>query len=144
MANIKELKAILDEAEIKYPAKANLADLEALVTDFAGSDDDAEVEVKEEKEVEVKEEKKIKLTTDQATMKKNLEKQEKVEIFIPAAKNTSEEIVVTLNGYRIGIPKGVRIQVPKQIADIYFASIQATENAGKEKELDGENPELNW
>jgi hypothetical protein len=76
-------------------------------------------------------------------MKARLAKQPKVSIFVPLEgkeKVKQAFLPVTLNGYRLNVPKGVYVEVPQQIADIVMESLNQTEQAGQEYDLN-KNPE---
>lgn len=98
------------------------------------------------KEAPKKEDKKVeRVLTKPERMKQALDKQDKVKIFIPLEgkepKGAVETVIV--NGYRFDIMKGVKVEVPEQIADIIHDSMHKTdeahrtamEKAGKAEEL---------
>jgi hypothetical protein len=64
-------------------------------------------------------------------MKSFLADQPKVEVYVPLEIGESLKsnpfIPVTLNGYILNVPKGVRVEVPKPIADIIFESMNIYE-----------------
>lgn len=64
-------------------------------------------------------------------MRKNLESQERVTVMIPleGKEKPGTMYSVILNGYPVYIPKGVYVDVPRQIADIVQESQQQTRNA---------------
>ena len=62
-------------------------------------------------------------------MKRHLLHQPKVKMFIPRPPNENKNILqsVTLNGYRLDLPKNAYIFVPEQIAEVLMESLQQTE-----------------
>ncbi len=75
-------------------------------------------------------EKPLVLTDKAKAMKKELDKQEKVEIFIPLENKEKEGVkTITLNGYPFHIKKGVRVKVPKQVAEVYYDSVASQAQA---------------
>jgi hypothetical protein len=60
-------------------------------------------------------------------MKSYLADQPKVELYVPLDVGEdlkSHPIVpVTINGYRLNVPKGIRVKVPQPVADIIFESL---------------------
>jgi hypothetical protein len=64
-------------------------------------------------------------------MKSYLAEQQKVEVYVPLEIGESLKsnpfVPVTINGYRLNVPKGVRVQVPKPVADIIFESLNIYE-----------------
>jgi len=71
------------------------------------------------------------LGSKSADMKANLLKQDKVRIFIPRQNQEDPgiKLPVTLNGYRLDLPKQVYIEVPMQVAEVIMDSLQQTEQA---------------
>lgn len=71
-------------------------------------------------------------------MKENLSKQPLVTMYVPlvGGEKIGATIPVTLNGYRVNIPKGVYVDVPQQIADLLKDHLQQTEEAGRRWRLD--------
>ena len=65
------------------------------------------------------------------TMKRNLLSQERVGIFIPKAEteDPSIKLSVTLNGYRLDLPKNVYISVPFNIAEVIRESLNQQASA---------------
>jgi len=65
------------------------------------------------------------------TMKKFLLSQERVSIFIPRERGADPSIKqsVTLNGYRLDLPKNTYINVPRAVADVIIESLNQTEAA---------------
>lgn len=74
------------------------------------------------------------------TVKKRLAKEPRVRMFIPLGigekKNAMAYIPVTINGYRIEVPKGEYVNVPQSVADILAESQNQTVNAGNEWKID--------
>ena len=64
-------------------------------------------------------------------MKKHLLSQEKVNIFIPKAETEDPKIKlsVTLNGYRLDLPKNVYLQVPFNVAEVIRESLNQQASA---------------
>ncbi len=64
-------------------------------------------------------------------MKEHLAKQEKVPVFIPleGKEKMGTFLPVTLNGYRLNVPKGVYVQVPKQVQEEIMNSLNQTQAA---------------
>ncbi len=79
----------------------------------------------------------------QERMKKNLDSQPKVRIYMPLEGQEKAGTLhpVVLNGYRINVPKGVYIDLPQQVADIVKKSLEQTEAAGLAFRLDMSNSE---
>lgn len=74
-------------------------------------------------------------------MKKNLAKQEVKSIMIPLGpkEKLGSTLPVTLNGYRLNIPKGIYVDVPMQVAQIVADSQNQTIRAGENIRLDVDN-----
>ena len=65
-------------------------------------------------------------------MKAHLAKQPKVKILVPLEGKElrgKSILPVTLNGYRLNVPKGVYVEVPEQIGNIIMDSLNQTEEA---------------
>jgi len=64
-------------------------------------------------------------------MKDHLSKQPKVKIFVPleGKEKPGTQLPVTMNGYRMNIPKGLYCEVPEQVAQIIMDSLNQTEAA---------------
>lgn len=64
-------------------------------------------------------------------MKSFLADQPKVQVYVPLEIGEDLKshpfIPVTINGYRLNVPKGVRVEVPKPVADIIFESLNIYE-----------------
>lgn len=71
-------------------------------------------------------------------MKKHLDKQPKVRMFIPlqGAEKVGTIHPVVMNGYRINVPKGQYVDLPQQVADLLTNSFNQTEQAGAAFRLD--------
>ncbi len=69
--------------------------------------------------------------TDAQKMKDHLATQPKVQIFVPleGKERRGQQLPVTINGYRVNIPKGMYVKVPEQIAQIVMDSLNQTEEA---------------
>lgn len=67
-------------------------------------------------------------------MKEALDKQKKKEVFIPLEGKEPVGAVETviINGYRFDIMKGVKVEVPEQVADILHDSMYQTQKAHQE------------
>lgn len=67
------------------------------------------------------------LTKDQIAVRNYLAKQEKVDLYIPVEPTEPKGALFTvgINGYWITIRKGVRVRVPKEVADKYYESVHA-------------------
>lgn len=77
-------------------------------------------------------------------MRLNLASQPTVTIMIPLEGKEQAGVAVLpvqLNGYKLDIPKGRYVDVPKQIADLVKDSQQMTEDAGRTFRLDLMSPE---
>ena len=63
-------------------------------------------------------------------MKAYLEAQEKTEVMLPLdiGEKLGAFVPVTINGYRLNVPKGVRVKVPGPVADILFESFNIYEH----------------
>jgi len=72
-------------------------------------------------------------------MKKALLEQEKVIILVPLTEGDDPKgrLSVTLNGYRLDLPKNAYIKLPEQVAEIIMKSQSQTVKALKSKNLDG-------
>jgi hypothetical protein len=70
-------------------------------------------------------------TSDAARMKDSLKSQEKVQIFVPLEGNERKgtQLPVTINGYRVNVPKGVYVQVPQGVAQVVMDSLNQTQQA---------------
>ncbi len=93
-------------------------------------------EVEESKPKPSTQEKPLVLTEKARNMKKVLDEQPKETLFIPLDNKEKEGVqTITLNGYPFHIKKGVKVKVPKQVAEVYYDSIasqaQAFEDAQK-------------
>lgn len=64
-------------------------------------------------------------------MKDNLAKQPKVKIFVPldGKEKKGTQLPVTLNGYRVNVPKGLYVEVPEQIGQVIMESLNQTQEA---------------
>lgn len=71
-------------------------------------------------------------------MREKLMTQPTVRMYIPLnqGEKAGQTHPVTLNGFRINVPKGVYVDVPQQVADVLKDSFQQTEDAGKAFRLD--------
>jgi hypothetical protein len=71
------------------------------------------------------------LKKDASDIKAVLDAQEKVDVVIPLDIGESLKshpfIPVTINGYILNVPKGVRVKVPQSVADILFESLNIYE-----------------
>ena len=88
-------------------------------------------EIKEEPKADEAKEKDLEGLNDAQKTKIRLSKQPKVRIIIPKEKTESKgaTLPVTINGYRLNIPKGVYVEVPEQVAQIVMESEQQTAEA---------------
>lgn len=59
---------------------------------------------------------------------------ETVTIFVPRIPGGPEMMFVALNGKAYNIPRGTATEVPKDVANIFYMSVQAEENAWKQSE----------
>ena len=74
-------------------------------------------------------------------MKKGLLKQPRVRIMIPKAnKSDSFPLSVTLNGYRLDLPKQTYVEVPQQVAEVVMDNQTQTQEALKPFRIDGDRP----
>lgn len=67
-------------------------------------------------------------------MKAKLDAEPKVQVFVPLEPKEKPGKVflpVTLNGYRIDVPKGVPTMQPKSVADVIYEHLQLTAVAGQ-------------
>lgn len=86
------------------------------------------------------------LKTDIQRMKEHLAKQRKVSIMIPLEQGMSLEtaekvpFVVSINGYRLSIRRGVFVEVPEQVADMIKARLQSEGTIGSQFEI-GNSPQ---
>lgn len=72
-------------------------------------------------------------------MKKALLKQPRVRILIPRPQGEKNiEHSVTLNGYRLDLPKNQYLELPQQIADVIMDSQQQTEAAISRGQIAGD------
>lgn len=67
------------------------------------------------------------LTKDQAATRDFLAKQPKVDLYIPCDPHEPKGALFTvgINGYWVSIKKGMRVRVPKEVADKYYESVHA-------------------
>lgn len=120
---LSQLDFLIQEAKaLNERTAAKEKELDELKTKFQ-----AGKEVSEEEKIQIAEHHKGKAQR----MKESLAKQEKVSIFIPleGKEKPGTQLPVTPNGYRVNIPKGVYIKVPRQIAEIVMESLNQTEQA---------------
>lgn len=86
------------------------------------------------------------LKADAKAMKTHLDKQPKVSIMIPFEVGENPEngkkvkFHVNLNGYAMEIPRGIYVEVPKQIADMIKARLESEGKIGNQWRID-RNPE---
>ena len=75
-----------------------------------------------------------------AIMKRVLLKQPRVRVFIPRNGTESPAIKqsVTLNGYRLDLPKQAYHEVPQQVADVIMDSLSQTEAAILRNQINGD------
>ena len=78
-------------------------------------------------------------------MKKRLLKQERVRILIPRPSGEDKSVLssVTLNGYRLDLPKNTYIDLPIQIADVIVKSQKQTQEAIMRARIDGDRNKEN-
>jgi len=78
-------------------------------------------------------------------MKKRLLKQERIRILIPRPSGEDKSIMssVTLNGYRLDLPKNTYIDLPIQIADVIVKSQKQTQEAIMRSRIDGDKSKEN-
>lgn len=64
-------------------------------------------------------------------MKENLAKQPKVKVFVPleGKEKKGTQLPVTLNGYRVNVPKGLYVEVPEQVGQVIMESLNQTQEA---------------
>lgn len=60
--------------------------------------------------------------------------QEMVSLHIPKASGEDRSVFIGLNGKAWNIPRGVTVQVPKPVADIYYTSQEAVAEKDKYSE----------
>lgn len=67
------------------------------------------------------------LTKDQAATRDFLAKQPKVDLYISCDPHEPKGALFTvgINGYWVSIKKGMRVRVPKEVADKYYESVHA-------------------
>lgn len=95
-------------------------------TNVAGDPDAPEKESKKEKEQERK------IAAVEKSYKKQLEGMKKVSLTIPEDPLNPDDVVpVGWNGIIYAIPRGVEVEVPKVIADIWRESYQKTQEVNK-------------
>ena len=95
--------------------------------------------IKDEEEIEKVRE--SRLSKAQRT-KEKLSKQPLVRMYLPLEGKEKVGSIhpVTINGFRVNVPKGIYVDVPQQIADVLADSFKQTEDAGKAYRLDLNNP----
>ena len=78
-------------------------------------------------------------------MKKNLLAQPKNSIFIPLeqGQDSSVKLSVTLNGYRLDLPKQVCLELPSQISEVIMESLRQQTEALKPYRIDGNKDKEN-
>lgn len=71
-------------------------------------------------------------------MKEHLKKQPKVRMMIPleGSEKIGATVPITLNGYRVNVPKGVYVDVPEQISKMIEESFNQTQKAGENFRID--------
>jgi hypothetical protein len=80
--------------------------------------------------------------TDVQKMKKHLEAQPKVMIMIPFEAGEKPETAkhikfsVRLNGYLMEVPRGVRVEVPQQVAEVIWERLESEGRIGQEWRVD--------
>jgi len=78
-------------------------------------------------------------------MKKQLLAQPKYSIFIPLeqGQDSSVKLSVTLNGYRLDLPKQVYLELPSQISEVIMESLRQQTEALKPYRIDGNKDKEN-
>lgn len=82
------------------------------------------------------------LKTDAQKMKAHLEAQPKVSIMIPFEVGENPELgkkvkfPVNMNGYAMEIPRGIYVEVPKQVADLIKERLESEGKIGNEWRID--------
>ena len=96
---------------------------------------------KEKDEEEIEKVRESRLSKAERT-KEKLSKQPLVRMYLPLEGKEKVGAIhpVTINGFRLNVPKGVYVDVPQQIADVLADSFKQTEDAGKAYRLDLNNP----
>lgn len=79
------------------------------------------------------------------TMKASLLSQEKVRIIIPrvGGEDPTVKLSVTLNGYRLDLPKQAYVELPQQIAEIIMDSLNQTDAAILRGQISGSRSKEN-
>lgn len=74
-------------------------------------------------------------------MKRTLLKQERYRVFVPRRENEDPKLKlsVTLNGYRLDLPKQTYLELPKQIVEVIMDSLQQTESAILRGQISGDS-----
>lgn len=72
------------------------------------------------------------LLSDKERVKRALAKQPQVSFIIPPGESPSIPEEVTINGYKTVIKKGVRVEIPEQIAEMLANKYNVELSAGKE------------
>lgn len=77
-------------------------------------------------------------TAKSQAVKEALEKQPKVRMIVPleGGEKIGATIPVTINGYRLNVPKGVYTMIPEQVAQMLMESYNQTEEAGRPFRID--------
>lgn len=81
---------------------------------------------------------------DALEMKKHLDAQPKVNIMIPHEPGVQPEVsekipfVVNLNGYRMEIPRGRYVDVPKQVAEVVRERLESEGKIGRSSRVDAD------
>lgn len=76
-----------------------------------------------------------------AIMKKVLLAQPRIRMYVPRPQGEHKSVpcTVTLNGYRLDLPKNTYIDVPKQVADVIMESQRQTEEAIARNQIAGDS-----
>lgn len=129
MQNSLDLLPQEDAPEVQTGAE-NLEETESLQEDEAAKADAAEPDAFGDL-LSPKDRSEIGLTQKAIRIKRALESQPRVPLLIPRGKNEPEGATMYfgLNSYKFYVTKGQVVQVPEQIARMYYESIGATEKA---------------
>jgi hypothetical protein len=137
----EELIARLEKAEGKDAGGSNIPASNPSVTEGGDSEKPVNLPPAVERAEQTKADREYK--NDQQKMKANLDGQPKVSIMIPFDSGEKPEqakdipFTIVLNGYRYenpvgfgGIQRGVRVEVPQQIAEIVWARLESEGRIG--------------
>lgn len=136
----EDLVARIKEAGVTGVVASNDDDDSDDTSDTGSTETQAQPAKVDEKAEERKAEKELR--GDAAKMKAHLDAQPKVSIMIPFEVGENAEtgkkvpFHVNVNGYKMDIPRGVYVEVPKQIADMIKERLESEGKIGSQWRID--------